>query len=142
MKKTEYSFGIIPLKLSKGEWQTLLIQHHQGHWAFPKGHADPHEVPYEAAVRELREETALQVAHLLDIPPIEEEYFFRAGPDLVHKKVLYFAAQVTGEVIIQQQEITDYKWLPLKDAHGWATFKETQTLCATLIKRLVGMDAS
>ena len=35
----------------------LLIQHQAGHWAFPKGHANPGESPAETARREFAEET-------------------------------------------------------------------------------------
>ncbi|SOD67501.1 8-oxo-dGTP diphosphatase [Streptomyces zhaozhouensis] len=46
--------------------QVLLIQRgwppHQGAWALPGGHVDPGETSLQAAVRELAEETGIQLA--------------------------------------------------------------------------------
>src|SRR5919202_4264642 len=48
------------------EGRTLLLLHRKlGKWLPPGGHIDPHELPDAAALREVKEETGLQVA-LLD----------------------------------------------------------------------------
>lgn len=43
--------------------RTLLVQHRRLRcWLPPGGHIDPHELPHVAALREVREETGLEVA--------------------------------------------------------------------------------
>jgi 8-oxo-dGTP pyrophosphatase MutT (NUDIX family) len=46
-----------------GERGVLLLKHRRlGIWVQPGGHVDPGEAPWEAAMREVREETGLEVA--------------------------------------------------------------------------------
>jgi len=59
-----------------GRRGTVLHRHKRLHrWLQPGGHLDPGETPWEAALRESREETGLEVAH----PP--------GGPRLIHLDV-------------------------------------------------------
>jgi len=125
----ERSYGIIPLRRGGRGWEALLVQHGKGHWAFPKGHANVGEEAKMTAQRELKEETDLSVVQFLDLPHLEENYIFRRNHEIVHKTVRYFAAIVKGGVKIQREEINDYKWLPLEQAHSLATFAATQNVC-------------
>src|SRR5690349_4897796 len=44
------------------EGRTLLLLHRKlGKWFPPGGHIDPHELPDQAAIREVREETELEI---------------------------------------------------------------------------------
>ena len=137
MHKTEFSYGIIPLCRWQGGWKTLLVKHGKGHWAFPKGHAEEGEEPKQTAVRELQEETGLEVVSFLNLPPQQERYFFHEGSHSIDKTVIYFAAEVSGDVTIQQAEISEFRWLSLEEAQQLATFPETKKLCAGLIELLI-----
>ncbi len=132
----EESFGIIPLKKTPKGWQVLLIRHGQGHWAFPKGHKEKDEEPVITAARELKEETGLEIARFISKEPLQEHYFFTKGHMKVSKTVTYFLAEVKGEVVLQQEEVSDYKWLSLKEAEEIATFNATKELCRSILKRL------
>lgn len=131
------SFGIIPLKQEQGRWKVLLILHRQGnHWAFPKGRAEPNEDPYQSAVRELKEETGLDVAEVLKKEPFIEKYQFRKKTEAVVKTVHYFVARVSGELILQEEEIRDAKWVDLSEATEHLTFKEAKNICKQVIAHL------
>lgn len=124
------SYGIIPLKcLKSGGWQVLLIQHHAGHWAFPKGHPDGAETPQEAALRELQEETGLTVKRYLSDASFEEHYVFTFKGQKISKTVQYFIAEVEGIVKIQEEEIKDSLWVSLKDVADYITFPEGKRMC-------------
>lgn len=125
----EDSFGIIPLKKQDGKWVTLLVRHGKGHWAFPKGHAEKGESPLETALRELKEEVGLECEELLSFDSLHEHYFFQSGSQKIEKHVTYFLAKVTGEILLQAEEIDAFEWLPLERAATVATFKETKRLC-------------
>jgi len=55
----ERSFGAVVVD-EKGRY--LLVKHrYGGHWDFPKGHMEGDESPLEAALREVLEETGLEL---------------------------------------------------------------------------------
>jgi bis(5'-nucleosidyl)-tetraphosphatase len=133
MHKKIHSYGVIPLRKHHGVWQTLLVQHGKGHWAFPKGHPEKGELPEQTASRELNEETGLKIDQLLALAPLEERYSFRSSADLIDKTVTYFAATVFGEIALQSSEISDYRWLSLEEAQHTATFAQTRALCVQVL---------
>lgn len=122
MIKQDYSFGIIPLRKERGEWEVLLVQLHQGHWGYPKGHPEPNETPFEAAKRELKEETGLVIESLLDAPPFHEKYAFHHQGQRIEKTVTYFLAVVSGDIVIQTHEIAAYKWVSLDQTKDYISF--------------------
>lgn len=126
----ETSYGIIPLCKKAGEWHVLLIQHDAaGHWAFPKGHPEKGEEPRQTAARELQEETGLEVLRYLSHSPFMEKYHFFAKGQRIEKTVMYFLAEVTGEVALQAEEIKAAKWVPLSEAATHVTFPAAKTIC-------------
>lgn len=137
MKTEEESFGIIPLKQEDGAWQILLILHQGGrHWAFPKGHGNPGETPIESAIRELKEETGLDIDRLLQQEPLTERYQFRRKREIVVKTVHYFPAVVQGDLKLQEEEIRDAKWVPLNDSANQMTFREAKEMCNKMVNLL------
>lgn len=133
---TDASFGIIPLKKQKGQWEVLLVQHLAGHWCFPKGHALENELPIDSAKRELLEETNLKVTQLLSPIPFKESYVFLRNGQKVNKIVTYFLAEVEGHLQIQKAEINAAKWVPLKIAHSHITFPAGQSVSLEVLNFL------
>ena len=83
-------------------------------WSFPKGKLDPEEHPAVAAVREVAEETGLDVR--LGPPLPWQEYGVAAG----RKRVHYWVGRLVGgdDVASYQpnNEVDDVRWLPLAKA--------------------------
>jgi bis(5'-nucleosidyl)-tetraphosphatase len=123
------SFGFIPVRQQDGQWQFLLVQHHAGHWAFPKGHAENNETDVEAARRELLEETGIAEVKLLEDISLSETYYFRRGQQTIAKTVRYFLGLVrSGEVRIQAAEIKAFRWVSYEEALGLITFSESRRI--------------
>lgn len=133
----EASFGVIPLCRQEGKWSVFLIQHKKGrYWGFPKGHAEPNESQQESALRELKEETNLELVRFLQEEPIIEEYSFLLKGKRVYKRVLYFVAEVKGVVKLQKEEIQDGVWVPFPDALDTVTHPEGKAILAQVMKNL------
>ena len=89
----EKSCGAIVYRKSHGNTEILLIKHiNSGHWSFPKGHMENGETEIETAIREIREETSVEV--MID-PTFRETVSYFPKRD-TQKTVVYFIARATG----------------------------------------------
>jgi 8-oxo-dGTP pyrophosphatase MutT (NUDIX family) len=137
MKKEE-SFGIIPLIREKGHWSVFLIQlKHGRYWGFPKGHPELNETPKQTAVRELKEETNLDVIRYLQEDSLSEQYHFTAEKRHIFKRVEYFVAEVAGEIILQKQEVQSGLWVPFSSAIEKVTHSEGKSILVEVGKILL-----
>ncbi|WP_416670873.1 bis(5'-nucleosyl)-tetraphosphatase [Egbenema bharatensis] len=122
------AFGIVPVHRHPAGDRFLLIQHHAGHWGFPKGHADPGETAQETAQREFEEETGIQDYRLLETAFVEQYQFQQQGKT-IEKTVTYFPAIVQSETVTYQEaEIQAYAWLPYDAALETITFEQSKQL--------------
>jgi 8-oxo-dGTP pyrophosphatase MutT (NUDIX family) len=122
---TEEAFGIVPIYLpqsgDRAEALFLLVQHRAGHWAFPKGHAEPGESALETALREFTEETGIQ--HCTPVTDVQFVETYCRQNKLVQKTVTYFPAWVLDrETNLQPEEIQDSAWLTAEEARSRITF--------------------
>jgi bis(5'-nucleosidyl)-tetraphosphatase len=125
----DQSFGVIPIRKHGARFLFLLIQHHAGHWAFPKGHAEPGETDEQAALRELREETGIANPRLVEGASFVETYTYRRDGQPVAKTVRYFMGLVESAVVrIQAAEIRAYRWVDYDEALTLVTFSESRRL--------------
>jgi len=139
MMTEETSYGVVPLKREGNEWKTLIIMHTKGgFWAFPKGHAENNESSEQAAKRELKEETGLEVVAFLSDKTLSETYSFYRNKQKIHKKVIYFLAEVTGDVVLQTSEVYASRWVNLADAEEEITYKESKSICRQALSLLGG----
>lgn len=126
----DYSCGIVPLQKTEQGIEVLLIFHKGGrHWSFPKGHKDPGETDLQAAFRELKEETGLEIEKCFSDIAYLETYTFYKLHEKVRKTVTYFPAFVKGTLSIQPEEIEEARWLPIEKALNQLTFEETKEIC-------------
>ncbi len=116
-------FGIVPIFGKEADALFLLIQHQAGHWAFPKGHANPGESPAETARREFQEETGISDFQMLDEPSFREHYSFVKNGESIEKTVSYFLGFVSSmEVVLQVEEIQNSAWVSFEEAVKLITF--------------------
>ncbi len=134
--KKEKSCGAVVVRREEGSFKTLLIQNKNGgHWAFPKGHVEGTETEKETAVREVKEETGLDIVINTDFRA-KVQYSPKAG---VTKDVVYFLAVVnTDKTKRQEEEIDALCWMDVENAVSCITFerdKEVMQKAAQYIKQ-------
>lgn len=83
----------------------------KGQWCYPGGHIDRYEDAVTAVIREVKEETGL------DVEPHYLAYFDEIIPDQkVHNVVLMFYGECSGKINIQEEEVADIRWFAFEEA--------------------------
>lgn len=129
-RELDASFGIVPILMTDSGPHFLLIQHHAGHWAFPKGHPEGEETPIQTACREFEEETGVQGEYRVE-PAVSfvEQYHFTRHGRIVRKTVQYFPGWVTNpKVSPQEEEISNIAWLDYAAARRRITHKASRAI--------------
>lgn len=81
-----------------------------GQWNYPAGHVDEFENITEAAIREVKEETGLDVK-LKGVLPISETEL----KDETHIIIRFVAEVIGGKITFDSNEILDVKWIDIED---------------------------
>lgn len=123
-QEKEKSYGAVIINEKK---EFLLIRHKNGeHWDFPKGHKEVGESSRDTALREVLEETGLEI-RLIDGFKEKSKYSPRPG---VEKTVTFYLGFSMGDVKIQEEEILEYEYLPYEEARLRITFQESRQIIA------------
>lgn len=125
------SCGGAVLRQENGRWETLLIQYWDGHYSFPKGHLEPGESVASCALREIREETGVEVA-------LEPEPLMRIPSALPSDRgdILCFAAHyLSGQPLPQLAEIQSVSWFPLTKAAQAMGFEQDRAFFRKVAER-------
>jgi 8-oxo-dGTP pyrophosphatase MutT (NUDIX family) len=104
-------------------------------WTLPKGTPDPGETVEETALREVREETGLEVRIVGPLPSID--YTFVKSGTRIHKTVHYFLMEPTGgDLTFHDHEFERVRWVSFLEAPALLTFPTERALVATAADRL------
>jgi len=119
--------GVVLRESDHGREVALLGRANDGSWVFPKGTPTHGESLEETAVREVREETGLDVRILR--PLGEMTYSFAAAGDRVHKVVHFFLMEATGgDPSLHDAEYDEVRWVTVPEARRMLTFDTYRTV--------------
>ncbi len=132
--KYEKSCGAIVYRKYHGNTQILLIKHiNSGHWSFPKGHMELGETEPETAIREIMEETNVDV--IIDTT-FRETVSYSPKKDTC-KIVVYFLAKAKNYVFYPQiDEISEIKWVDIDYAKSILTYENDRSIVSKAKKAI------
>jgi 8-oxo-dGTP pyrophosphatase MutT (NUDIX family) len=106
-------------------------------WTLPKGTPDPGETLEQTAVREVTEETGLEVRIVEPLSAIE--YAFVQDSSRIRKTVHYFLMVPTGgDLSLHDHEFERVRWVPFDEAGSLLSFATERELVAAAAERLAG----
>ena len=104
-------------------------------WTLPKGTPDPGETVEETALREVGEETGLEVRIIEPLRSIE--YDFVQDGTRIHKTVHYYLMEPTGgDLARHDAEFERVRWVPFEEAGSLLSFATERELVADAAERL------
>ena len=131
----EKSCGALVLRRDEdGKLYILMIRHrHGGNRSFPKGHMERGETEYMTAVREVYEETAVQIRINSDF---RETVHYSPMPG-VEKEVVYFLTETAqSEIHPREGEIAKVEWVPLEEVERSLTHENDKIIFRAAVKKL------
>ncbi len=109
-------------------------------WTLPKGTPQPGETAEQTALREVGEETGLEVRITGPLDSIE--YWFVQRGTRIHKTVHYFLMEPTGgDLARHDREFDSVRWLPFAEAPNVLTFETERALVARAAELAVSAAA-
>jgi 8-oxo-dGTP pyrophosphatase MutT (NUDIX family) len=110
-------------------------------WTLPKGTPDPGESVEETALREVGEETGLEVRIVEPLGSIE--YVFVQDGTRIHKTVHYFLMEPTGgDLARHDAEFERVRWVRFDEAGGLLSFATERELVAGAFARVTELAAA
>jgi 8-oxo-dGTP pyrophosphatase MutT (NUDIX family) len=136
------SVDVYILRRTSSGWETLLLQRAEGTrctgaWEAVHGHIEEGESPPDAAVRELREETGLEVGRLYNLTVAP---FYLHKPDVVMLAVAFVAFPRDGEITLGAEHAR-YEWLPVEAASKRMAWPRSRSALADALALLGSGDA-
>ncbi|MBM4421644.1 MAG: NUDIX hydrolase [Chloroflexi bacterium] len=120
-KRTVAAGGVVMRTGKRGPEVVLAGRSADRTWVFPKGTPDKGESIEETALREVREETGLEVRIVRPIGATD--YWFAADGRRVHKVVHFFLMEATGgDLSRHDAEYDDVRWVGAAEARRMLSF--------------------
>jgi 8-oxo-dGTP pyrophosphatase MutT (NUDIX family) len=110
-------------------------------WTLPKGTPDPGETVEETALREVAEETGLEVRIVEPLRAIQ--YQFVQDGTRIHKTVHYFLMEpIGGDLSRHDAEFEKVRWVAFDEVAGLLTFATERELVAEAAGHLGAIEGA
>ncbi len=135
----EKSCGAVVFTRVNGQVKYLLIANLKGIYGFPKGHVEPGETEEQTALREIREETGLQVTLLPGFRTVDEHLIPEKKDTM--KQIVYFLGTYDGqEIAYQKEELSGAYLVSCEEAMGMFQFESSRRILAEADEYLRAME--
>ncbi len=121
VKKT-VSAGIIVFRRTQDGIKYLLLYHGRDYWNFPKGKLEGDERSWQAAFREIREETGLKANELKMVGNFKafERFYYHHGNEKIFRVVILYLAETHQRFVTVHGEH--------EEGYGWFRFNEAKKM--------------
>ena len=127
--KIEKSCGAVVFTREGGTIKFVIIRSPEGFYGYPKGHMEAGETEEQTALREIREETGLDVTLLEGFRTEDAHALVREGRPDVTKQIVYFLAEYTGQVLrAQEGEVTEIRLMTFDEAMAAFQFESSRRI--------------
>jgi len=127
--KKEKSCGVIIINENK----ILVVKQKSGFYGFPKGHIEKNETEKITAIREVKEETNIDI----EIDDNLRFSIFYLVNGNINKEVVYFVGYPKNTNIkIQEQELESAQWIELQKVEEILTFDNLKELWRKVLKEI------
>ena len=110
----EKSCGAVIYKIDNSELNFLILKQTKGHHSFPKGHVENNETEEDTAIREIKEETNLDVNIDTNFR-MKIDYLVKDNK--VKKEVIFFiATPISFNLKCQEGEVESCYWYSYNEA--------------------------
>jgi len=128
--------------------KTLLLKHKKLQmWLPPGGHIEPHELPDDALIREVKEETGLDVVIVPDplpnmsdvrmLAPVHHIQLEKIKPGHEHIDLIYLCRVVGGE-LLDEHENDELRWFDYDELDDPEIRDEVRAVAKEAIKKIGG----
>jgi 8-oxo-dGTP pyrophosphatase MutT (NUDIX family) len=138
--------------ITQEEPKRVLMVHHKKYniWVQPGGHIEQHENPVEAAIREVKEETQIDITPYIEkgkrysetllLPSplffLEEKIpMHNNEPEHFHLDFIYKVEVPFQEAIRQEKESHDIGWFTYEEAQNLTLFDSTRSMLKQMLQR-------
>ena len=132
------SCGFIAYKEVNNINYYLVIKSTNGDVGFPKGHMEYNESEVETAIREVKEETNIDVEIIKGFRyPIE--YKLTDKVNTIKQSIYFIGKSISDKIIPLKSEVIQASFLPFNEAYDLLTFKETKEMIVKANDFLINM---
>jgi bis(5'-nucleosidyl)-tetraphosphatase len=134
--------GVVFRVTDQGREVLVCGRSSDGLWALPKGTPEPGETLEQTALREVREETGVEVAQ--DGIVGEIKYWFSRPQEGVrfNKTVRHYLFHpVGGDTSLHDHEFDDVRWFPVQEALKMLTYTNEARILRMAIEMVDGREA-
>ena len=133
----EKSCGAVVYKYENGVLKILVEKMKMGHFSIPKGHVEGSETEEQTALREIREETNLNVKLNTSFRYVIS---YSPYPDCVKDVVFFLAEFCGGEIINQECEVSAISWETVDDALNIITHESDREMLKAAVKAIEALN--
>lgn len=114
--------------------QVLLVKHNKGHWDFPKGHVEENETEKQTAIREVKEETNIDVQIFSDKRFVIN---YTLDDKEVEKDVVFFLAKPINLIPKPQLvEVEIAMWKDFDEAEQLITYENSRQVLKKVLETI------